>query len=77
MDLPYHFPDSRVEASRRAWEFRQLSTTERWSELVTLVAFGWKMVASSPRRNLIEQRMEEQEAEAQHIQRELFLRHGR
>jgi hypothetical protein len=34
------------------------------------------MVASSPRRKLIEQRMAEEEAEAQRIQRELFRRHG-
>ena len=76
MNLPYRFPDPREEACRRAQEFRQLSPTERWTELAALMAFGWKMVASSPRRHLIEQRMDEQEAEAQRIQGELFRRHG-
>jgi hypothetical protein len=41
------------------------------------MAFGWKMVASSPQRHLMEQRMQEQEAEAQRIHRELFRRHAR
>ena len=77
MELPYHFPDPREEAYRRAQEFRQLSPTERWAELAALVAFGWQTVASSPRRRWIEQRMDEQEAEAQRIQAELFARHGR
>jgi hypothetical protein len=77
MTLPYHFPDPREEAYRRAQEFHQLSQTERWNELAALMVFGWEMVASSPRRHLIEQRMAEQEAEAQRIQQELFRRHGR
>ena len=77
MNLPYNFPDPREEAYCRAQEFRQLSPTERWAELAALVALGWKMVASSPRRQSIEQRMGEQEAEAQRIQGELFRRHGR
>ena len=76
MNLPYHFPDPREEAYRRAQEFRQLSPTQRWAELAALMAVGWKMVAASPRRHLIEQRMDQQEAEAQRIQGELFLRHG-
>jgi len=77
VDLPYHFPDSREAAYCRAQEFRQLSPTERWEELAALMAFGWSIVASSPRRHWIEQRMEEQEAASQRIQAELFARHGR
>ena len=77
MNLPYRFPDPREEAYRRAQEFRQLSPTERWAEISALMAFGWAMVASSPNRIRIEERMAEQEAEAQRIQRELFRRHGR
>ena len=76
MNLPYRFPAPREEARRRAAEFRQLSPTERWAELAAMMALGWKMVAASPRRRQIEQRMEEQEAESQRIQRELFRRHG-
>jgi len=77
MNLLLQFPDAREEAYHRAQEFHQLSPTERWAELAALMAFGWAMVASSPRRPMIEQRMEEQEEEAQRIQRELFHRHGR
>ena len=77
MNLPYHFPDPREEAYRRAQEFHQLSPTERWAEITALMAFGWAMVASSPNCTLIEQRMAEQEADAQRIQRELFHRYGR
>lgn len=77
MNLPYRFPDPREEARRRAREFRQLSSTERWTELAALMAFGWKMVCSSSRHHSIEQHMEEQEAESQRIQAELFRRHGR
>jgi hypothetical protein len=76
MNLPYQFPDSREEAYRRAQEFRQLSPTQRWVELASLMTVGWKMVAASPRRDLIEQRMNDQEADAQRIQGELFRRHG-
>lgn len=77
MTLPYHFPDPREEACRRAREFRELSASERWAELAAMMAFGWKMIASSPHRRAIEQRMAEQEVESQGIQRELFHRHGR
>jgi hypothetical protein len=77
MNLPYSFPDPREEAYRRAQEFRELSSTERWGEVAALMSLGWAMIASSPRRTAIEQRMAEQEAEAQSIQRELFRHHGR
>ena len=77
MNLPLQFPDPLKEARRRGQEFQRLSSSERWAELAALFEFGWKMVASSPNRRIIEQRMEEQEAEAQQIQREIFRRHGR
>lgn len=77
MKLPHRFPDPLDEARERAKDFRQLTSTERWTEQAALVAFGWNMVASSPRRDLIELRMDEQEAESQRIQAELLRRHGR
>ena len=77
MDLPYRFPDPREEAASRGREFQQLTSTQRWTELAALMALGFKMVASSPNRDAIEKRMEEQEAEAQRIQRELLRRYGR
>jgi hypothetical protein len=77
MDLPYRFPDPLDEARRLARAFGRLSSSDRFAEVAALMAFGWKTVASSPRRDAIVQRMWEQEAEAQRIQRELFRRHGR
>jgi hypothetical protein len=77
MNLPYRFPDPQEEARRRAQEFQQLSSSQRWQELAAVMAFGWKMVAMSPQRQAIERRMEEQEAEAQRIQKELFQRYAR
>ena len=77
MNLTYRFPDPREEAHRRAQEFQRLSVAERWAEVAAMMAFGWAMVASSPKRPMIEQRMAEQEVDAQRIQRELFQRHGR
>jgi len=76
MKLPYNFPDPRDEARRRAQEFRELSPTERWVEIAAMMAFGWEMVASSPRRAMIEKRMADQEMDAQNFQKELFRRHG-
>ncbi len=76
LNLPYRCPDPQQEDRRRAEESQQQAPRERWAELAARVAFGWKMVANSPRRRLIEQRMQEQEAQAQRIQRELFRRHG-
>ena len=77
MNQPYNFPDPRAEARRRAEEFQQLSSSERWAELAAMMAFGWKMVASAPERDAIERRMADQEAASQHIQRDIFQRHGR
>jgi hypothetical protein len=45
--------------------------------MAALFDFGWRMVATSPNRQIIEQRMQEQEAEAQEIQRQIFRRYGR
>ena len=77
MTLLYRFPDPQEEARRRGQEFQQLSSSQRWQELAALMAFGRKMVAMSPDRRGIEQRMEEQEAEAQRIQKELFQRYAK
>lgn len=77
MNLPYRFPDPREEAYLRSMEFRQLSPTERWTEVAAMMALGWAMVASSRERPRIEQRMVEQEEEAQRMHRELIHRYGR
>jgi hypothetical protein len=76
VNLPWKFPDPQEEARLRAAEFQRLSPEDRWREIAALMAFGWRMVRSSPRRAAIEQRMDEQEREWQRIQKELFARHG-
>jgi hypothetical protein len=74
--LPLEFPDPMEEAARRAREFQRLSPEERWREMAALMAFGWAMVRSSPQRDVIEKRMQEQELQWRKIQKELFARHG-
>jgi hypothetical protein len=44
--------------------------------MAALFALHWTMVKQSPRREAIEQRLEEQEREWQRIQKELFARYG-
>jgi hypothetical protein len=75
--LPFQFPDPSEEAHRRAAEFQSLNPDQRWREMAALMAFGWAMVRSSPRRADIENRMNEQEVRWQKLQQELFARHGR
>jgi hypothetical protein len=70
------FPDPMEEAFRRAQEFQKLSPDERWRQITGLMALGWAMVRSSPRRKQIEERFAEQEAEWRRIQQELFARYG-
>ena len=70
------FPDHHEEARQRAAEFQRLSPDDRWREMAAMMAFGWAMVQSSPRRAAIELRMDEQEQDWQRIQKELFARHG-
>ena len=76
MDLPLKFPDHHEEARKRAEEFQRLSPDERWREIAALMAFGLAMVRSSPQREAIERRMDEQEQEWRRVQKELFARHG-
>ena len=75
MELPWKFPDPMDEARKRAAEFQRLSPDDRWREIAAMFAFGWATVKASPRRAAIEARMDEQEREWQHIQKELFARH--
>ena len=77
MKLPWRFPDPMDEARKRAEEFQRLSSDDRWREMAAMLAFGWATVKSSPRREAIERRMEEQERDWQRIQKELFARYGR
>lgn len=76
MDLPLKFPDRMEEARKRAEEFQRLSPDDRWREIAALMAFGLAMVRSSPQREAIERRMDEQEQAWRRVQKELFARHG-
>ena len=76
MDLPLKFPDRHEEARKRAAESQRLSPDDRWREIAALMAFGLAMVRSSPQREAIERRMDEQEQEWRRVQKELFARYG-
>jgi hypothetical protein len=76
MELPLKFPDPMEEARKRGEEFQRLSPDDRWREIAALMAFGLAMARSSPHREAIERRMDEQEREWQRVQKELFARHG-
>jgi hypothetical protein len=74
--LPLKFPSSAKEVHARAQEFRRLSPDERLNQIAELMELGMNMVNRSPRRAEIERRLEAQEAEWKHLQRELFRKHG-
>jgi hypothetical protein len=76
MELPLKFPDPMEEARKRAKEFQRLSPDDRWREIAALMAFGLSMARSSPQREAIERRMDEQEREWQRVQKELFAQYG-
>ena len=76
MDIPLKFPDPMEEARKRAAEFQRLSPDERWREIAALMAFGLAMDRSSPQREAIERRVDEQEQEWRRVQKELFARYG-
>ena len=76
MDLPWKFPDPQEEARKRAEEFQRLTPADRWREMAAMMAFGWAMVRTSPRRAEVERRMDEQEREWQRVQQDLFTRYG-
>ena len=42
-----------------------------------MLALGWRMVRSSPHREAIERRLNEEEERWREIQRELLERHGK
>ena len=77
MTLPWQFPDPKDEARRRAEAFQRLPPPDRWRELGSMMAFGWAMIRSSPRRTAIEKRLAEQELQWRQIQQAIFARHGR
>ncbi len=75
--LPLRFPDPREEAYARAQEFRRLTPDGRWQEIAALMEWGLNLARSSPRRESIEQRWQDQEAEWQRLQQELFVQYGK
>jgi hypothetical protein len=74
--LPIQFPDPLAEAARRAAEFQRLSPELRWREIASLMELGLEMARTSQRREWIKQRQEEQEAQWQRRQQELFAKHA-
>ena len=76
MNVSLRFPDPQEVAREQAEAFQRLSSTDRWREMAAMMAFGWRMVRTSPRRAEIERRMQAQENEWRRIQEELFARYG-
>ena len=73
---PLRFPDWREEAYQRAQEFQRLTPTERIQEILAMMAWGLRMVQTTPRRAAIEKIWAEQEADWQRIQKDLMVKHG-
>jgi hypothetical protein len=76
MNLPYHFPDPREEAYRRAQDFQRLSVAERLADMLDTIETGMFLLRSSPRREVIDRLYLEREAAWQGLQKELIRRHG-
>ncbi|MBI1916563.1 MAG: hypothetical protein HYS12_17780 [Planctomycetes bacterium] len=76
MNLPYHFPDPREEAYRRAREFQRLSVAERLAAMLDTIETGMFLLRVSPRREAIDRIFLEREAAWQSLQKELIRRHG-
>ena len=76
MNLPYHFPDQRDEARRRALEFRRLSVEQRVAAMLDTIETGMYLLSVSPRRDEMDRVFLEREAAWQGLQKELIRRHG-
>jgi hypothetical protein len=76
MSLPYHFPDPREEAYRRAQEFQRLSVAARLAAMLDSIATGMFFREVSPQREAIDRVFLEREASSQGLQKELIRRHG-
>lgn len=76
MNLPYHFPDPREDACRRAREFQRLSVAERLAAMLDTIETGMFLLMVSPRREAIDRIFLEREAAGQELQKELIRRHG-
>lgn len=70
------FPDHRAVIAEDARRFRSLAPRERWRELFALRQWGARLSGSPSRDAAIRNADADAEAEWQHIQRELFARHG-
>lgn len=75
VQLPYHFPDPLEDAAQRAEEFQRFTPERRLREIAAMMEFGLAMMQASPRRDWIEQRFAEQEAQWQQCQQQLFASH--
>ena len=76
MNLPYHFPDPREEAYRRAREFQRLPVVERLATMLDTIQTGMYFRSVSPRRDAIDKIFLEREAASQRRQKELIQLHG-
>jgi hypothetical protein len=78
MGLLWKFPDyPPEEAARRCAEFQRLSSDERFREVISVIALGWRILQSSPYRAAIEEQWEEDEKRWREIQQQLFANYKR
>ena len=76
MELPIQFPREADVIYKRAQAYRQLSPTERFLNLLDLIAFGIALRNQSPKREFALQSRKEREAQWRRIHKELFARYA-
>ena len=76
MDFPYRFPPESDKIYREALAYRRLSPTERFLQILGLMACGLTMLEQSPHREAARRLRDDQKADWQRIHKEFFARYG-
>jgi hypothetical protein len=71
-----HFPREADTIFEQAEAYRQLSPTDRLLAILDLIASGVALMNESPHPEVGQRLRQDQEAEWQRAQKELFKRHG-
>ncbi|MBY0523533.1 MAG: hypothetical protein K2R98_09035 [Gemmataceae bacterium] len=75
--LPHRFARLADAAAAESRAFQQLGAAERLRAIFDLIASGMVLLQQSPHREAALRQRQADEAQWQHIQKELFARHGR
>ena len=76
MQIPLRFPNHADKTLQLARQQRQLTPSQRFLNIVDLIASGTRMLAESPKRKDSDRLHRANEAEWRRVYRELFARHG-